>query len=92
MLEKYGRKGSEVKGVFFTEGQIDGGQQIGEATTSSDRQNIALDILKEKMADQVLAKGGNALDNFKYVQKGSAFSFSSTRWVLTGRIIKIENP
>lgn len=75
-------------GVFFTEGQIEGGEQLGEATTSSDRQNIALDALKEKIAEQVLANGGNALDNFKYVQKGTVFSFSSTRWVLTGRIIK----
>ena len=89
MIEKFGRKGTEVRGVFFTEGQIDGGDLLGEATTSSDRQNIALDILKEKIADQVLAKGGNALDNFKYVQKGSSFSFSSTRWVLTGRILKV---
>lgn len=90
MLEKFGRKGTDSKGVFFTEGQIASGQVLGEGSVSSDRQNISIEILKEKLADQALAKGANAVDNWKYVQKGSVWSFSSTRWVMTGRLLKAE--
>lgn len=90
MLEKYGRKGTEVDGIFFTEGEIEGAQFIGAAKVSSDRQNIKLETLKKDLAAEVKAKGGNALDNFKYVQKASAFSFSSVRWVTTGRVVKVS--
>jgi hypothetical protein len=89
MLEKYGRKGTEVDGIFFTEGEIDTARVIGDAKVSSDRQNISLEKLKKDLAAEVKAKSGNALDNFKYVQKASAFSFSSTRWVVTGRIVQV---
>lgn len=88
MLEKYGRKGTDVEEIFFTEGEIAGAHVIGNAKVSSDRQNISLKKLKADLAAEVKAKGGNALDNFKYVQKASAFSFSSTRWVATGRIVQ----
>ena len=88
MLEKYGRKGTDVDGIFFTEGEIGSARVIGDAKVSSDRQNISLEKLKADLAAEVKAKGGNALDNFKYVQKASAFSFSSTRWVATGLIVR----
>ena len=88
MIEKFGRKGTEVNGVFFTEGPIETGEVLGQAEAISNRQNTSLDELKEKLAIQVVNKGGNALDSFKYVQKGTAFSFSSTSWKATGRIIK----
>jgi hypothetical protein len=39
---------------------------------------------------QAIAKGANAVDNYKYVQKGSVWSFSSTRWVMTGRLLQAE--
>ena len=90
MIEKFGRKGTELKGIFFTEGQISSGKVLGDATVSSDRQNISIEILKEKLADQAIAKGANAVDNWKYVQKGSVWSFSSTRWVMTGRFLQAE--
>ena len=90
MIEKFGRKGTELRGVFFTEGQIASGKIVGDGMVSSDRQNISIELLKEKMADQALAKGANAVDNWKYVQKGSVWSFSSTRWVMTGRLVQAE--
>ena len=90
MIEKFGRKGTELRGVFFTEGQIASGKFVGDGMVSSDRQNISIELLKEKMADQALAKGANAVDNWKYVQKGSVWSFSSTRWVMTGRFLQAE--
>ena len=90
MIEKFGRKGTELKGIFFTEGQIASAKVISDASVSSDRQNISIEILKEKLAAQAIAQGANAVDNYKYVQKGSVWSFSSTRWVMTGRFVQAE--
>jgi hypothetical protein len=90
LIEKYGRKGTELKGIFFTEGPIASAKVVGEGSVTSDRQNISIEILKDKLADQAIAKGANAVDNFKYVQKGSVWSFSSTRWIMTGRLLQAE--
>lgn len=88
MIEKFGRKGTEQKGIFFTEGQIASAKVLGEGSVTSDRQNISIEILKDRLADQAIAHGANAVDNYKYVQKGSVWSFSSTRWVMTGRLVQ----
>lgn len=90
MIERFGRKGTEVSGVFFTEGQVEVGEFLGNIEAISNRQNAALDLLKEDLAKKVLAGGGNCLDQFKYVQKGTVFSFSSTQWKATGRIMKVS--
>jgi len=55
LIEKFGRKGTELKGIFFTEGQIASAKVVGDGSVSSDRQNISIELLKEKMADQALA-------------------------------------
>ena len=47
-------------------------------------------VRKTALAAKVKAAGGNALDNFKYVQKGTVWSFSSTQWKATGRAVKAE--
>lgn len=91
MMERFGRKGTEVSGVFFTEGQVESGEFLGNVESISNRQNASLDQLKEDLAKKVLAKGGNCLDTFKYVQKGTVFSFSSTQWKATGRIMKAND-
>lgn len=88
MLERFGRRGTECDGVFFTEGEIQGAELLGEIEEISHRQNIALDELKARIAEQVRQRGGNAVDNFKYVQQGTVFSFSSTRWKVTGRMLR----
>jgi len=90
LIEKFGRKGTELSGIFFTEGQIASAKVVGEGSVTSDRQNISIEILKEKLAAQAIAQGANAVDNYKYVQKGSVWSFSSTRWVMTGRFVQAE--
>lgn len=90
MLERFGRKGTEHDGIFFTEGVIENGSNLGNVETVSNRQNVPLDELKTALAAKVKALGGNALDEFKYVQKGTVFSFSSTQWKATGRAIKAE--
>jgi hypothetical protein len=91
LIEKFGRKGTELKGIFFTEGQIESAKFIGNGLASSDRQNISIEMLKEMIADQALDQGANAVDNWKYVQKATVFSFSSTRWTMTGRLLKAED-
>lgn len=88
MIEKFGRKGTEFNGVFFTEGPISNAEFLGNITEISNRQNVNLDEFKKIIAAKVIQKGGNAVDNFKYVQQGTVFSFSSTRWKVTGRILK----
>jgi hypothetical protein len=86
-VKRFGREGTECDGVFFTEGVIEGATALAEIKLDSGRQNIALDELKRKVAAQVKAKGGNALQNFNYVQQGTVFSFSSTRWRVTGTAV-----
>jgi hypothetical protein len=86
-VKRFGREGTECDGVFFTEGVIEGATALAEIKLDSGRQNIALDELKRKVAAQVKAKGGNALQNFNYVQQGTVLSFSSTRWRVTGTAV-----
>lgn len=88
MIQKYGRKGTEFDGVFFTEGPIVGGTKLGDLKVESRRQNTNLDELKQQLAAQVRRLGGNALENFNYVQQGTVFSFSSTRWRATGTAVR----
>ena len=90
MIERFGRKGTEHDGIFFTEGVIEGSSIMGNVEAISNRQNVPLDELKTALAAKVKAAGGNALDNFKYVQKGTIWSFSSTQWKATGRAVKAE--
>ena len=90
MIEKYGRKGTELNGIFFTEGEISQGIVVSDAFAKSDQQNISIEKLKEKLANQAISLGANAVDNWKYVQKGTVWSFSSTQWQMTGRFIKVE--
>lgn len=88
MIQRYGRKGTEFDGVFFTEGPIVGGVKLGELKVESRKQNTNLDELKQQLASQVKRLGGNALEHFNYVQQGTVFSFSSTRWRATGTAVR----
>ena len=88
MIERYGRKGTEYDEVFFTEGPITVGAKLGELKVDSRKQNTNLDELKKQLASEVKRLGGNALENFKYVQQGTVMSFSSTRWRATGTAVK----
>ena len=90
MIEKYGRKGTECDGVFFTEGPISSGVKLGELKADSRKQNTNLDELKSQLASEVKKLGGNAFENFNYVQQGTVFSFSSTRWRATGTAVRVS--
>jgi hypothetical protein len=89
-LKDLGEKEPRFLEFFFTEGQVEVGEFLGNAEAISNRQNASLDQLKEDLAKKVLSRGGNCLDQFKYVQKGTVFSFSSTQWRATGRIMKVN--
>ena len=88
MIEKYGRKGTEFEGIFFTEGPIQSGAKLGLLQVESRKQNTTLNELKHQLAERVKGLGGNALENFSYVQQGTVFSFSSTRWRATGNAVR----
>lgn len=88
MFERYGRKGTDHDGIFFTEGIISSGSRIRDLQVESRKQNVNLDQLKTELAKQVKQLGGNALDNFNYVQQGTVFSFSSTRWRVSGTAVR----
>lgn len=90
MLERFGCKGTECEGVFFTEGRISSGTRLGRVTAESRRQNQNLDALKQELSRKVRALGGNALDEFRYVQQATVFSFSSTRWRASGDAVKVS--
>jgi hypothetical protein len=51
------------------------GGKLGDLKVESNRQNTNLDEPKRKLVDQVKQLGGNASENFNYVQKGAVFRF-----------------
>jgi predicted RNA-binding Zn-ribbon protein involved in translation (DUF1610 family) len=86
-----GHKGYLFQGVFFTEGRPEVTSTLGEVATSSNVQNTNLDWLRERLAEQVKSRGGNALIGFQYVQKASILSFSSVTWKANGTAAIIAN-
>jgi hypothetical protein len=61
VIEKYGRKGTEFEGIFFTEGPIQSGAKLGLLQVESRKQNTTLNELKHQLAERVKGLGGNAL-------------------------------
>ena len=57
-----------------------------------------LELLVERINQRAIAEYSlhmtqdlaNAVDDWKYEQKGSVLSFSSTRWVMTGRVLQAD--
>ncbi len=86
-----GCRGYSFQGVFFTEGFPQTANSLEAVYTSSNVQNTNLDWLRERLATQVKALGGNSLIGFKYVQKANVFSFSSVSWNASGTAALIEN-
>lgn len=84
-FELYGVMGTEADGVFFTEAMVPGATVLGRVKATSNRQNTSLDALKQDLARQVKAEGGNCCVEFRYAQKATIFSFSSTQWNASGR-------
>lgn len=77
-------------GGKFNPEKIEFGSNMGNVEAMLNRQYIPLDELKTALAAKVKAAGGNALDSFKYFQKGTVWSFSSTQLKATGRAMKAQ--
>jgi hypothetical protein len=69
VIERYGVRGTEVDGVFFTEGNIAGARLTRHIKVEIARQNSNLVEVKRKMASQAAAAGTSVIMNFRYGQK-----------------------
>jgi N-glycosylase/DNA lyase len=89
-LERYGVRGSEADGVFFTEtAAIEGARVLGEVEVKIGGQNKDIRDIKRELAKRVIAKGGNALVAFRYGQQGNSWwqsfgLFDSEHWYGSG--------
>jgi hypothetical protein len=73
-LDRYGVRGSEAEGIFFTESTaIEGARVLGEVNVKVGGQNKDIRDVKRALAKEVLKKGGNALVAFKYGQQGNSW-------------------
>ncbi len=73
-VERYGVRGSEADGVFFTEApSIAGARVLGEVNVKIGGQNKDIRDIKRELAKRVRQKGGNALVAFKYGQHGNSW-------------------
>jgi len=59
---------TEVDGIIFCESSMEGAR-IGDIKEFGASQNTTLQEVKKNMASKARAMGGNAIINFKYVQK-----------------------
>lgn len=89
LQKRFGVRGHDFDGVFFTEDTIEGAASLGTVQAVSNRQNTSLDSLKSSMARDAKSKGGNVVSSFKYGQKGTVFSFSSTQWNASGVVMRL---
>jgi len=69
MEERFGVRGTVLGDVFFTEFAISGARPIKHLHVEISRQNANLIQVKEQLASQVQACGGNVLMGFRYGQK-----------------------
>ena len=95
-LERYGVRGSEADGVFFTEAlAIDGARVLREVEVKIGGQNKDIRDIKRELAKKVVATGGNALVAFKYGQRGNSWwqsfgVFDSEHWYGSGVAVAIR--
>ena len=87
------------RGVYFVEGLPAGARRITPISTCIDgmfshSQLKSLDDIKDKMAEVVHRKGGNAVIDFKYGQKSSFWrsllSLDDVRWEASGCVARID--
>ena len=69
METRYGVKGVEFDGVFFTEQVIQGASPIGHLHVEISLQNSNLDRVKQALAQRAKAADANVIMNFRYGQK-----------------------
>ncbi len=90
-MEKHGLEGSEIEGVFFTEGQAPQGTQILKELdlVVKLRQNLNPTEMKKRAVKTITAAGGNALVEMTYGQRAKVAIFANgEQWYIKGKIVK----
>ena len=85
MIERFGVRGSEAEGVFFTEAESVVGADLGKVKVTCQGQNKNLNDVKRELARRVREMGGDVLVAFKYEQKTG---FWGDSWHGSGRVIR----
>jgi len=91
-----GVEGNTFEGVFFTEQEIPRHQTLRQIKVVIKHQNSTLDDLRQRMATEAKAAGGNAIKNFRYGQKIMTafqalirFQWEIEYWHGEGDVVKI---
>lgn len=83
---------SQVQGVYFSEGALDG-TVIGPVEVRAATQNTTLATVKIELANKALAMGGDAVINYSYSQRAdrgaNLFKWDSERIYASGIVIKL---
>lgn len=94
MEQRWGQRGTVVDDVFFTEGSLDG-SSLGDVSVKIGRQNSNLGEVKRRLAAEVKKRGGNALSQFTYGQKGRkwwAINWDEEAWHGAGVAVLVSDP
>lgn len=85
MIERFGVRGSQAEGVFFTEAEHVAGTDLGNVKITCQGQNKNLNDVKRELARRVQQKGGDVLVAFRYEQKTG---FWGDSWHGSGRVVR----
>jgi hypothetical protein len=91
--ECWGQPGTTVGGVFMTEGHLVG-RHLGRVDVRIRRQNSNLADVKQRLANEVAQRGGNALCDFKYGQvarKWWKIGWDQEDWYGTGTAVTMAD-
>ncbi len=84
---------TEIDGVVFCESSLEG-KTIGEIREYGATQNTTLAELKKVMAGRARQMGGNAIINFRYVQKADKgfhlLKWDKERLNCSGMVVRLE--
>lgn len=95
MAERGGLSGTEVDGVFFTEGRLLDLRSQGHVHVEISRQNSNLAEIKQEMARRAVRLGGNAIVGFTYGQRAHgwlkllSFSWDTESWYGDGEAVSL---
>lgn len=96
MQTRFGVKGTECNGIFFTEHAISGAKIIRHLKVEISRQNSNLAEVKEKLASEANSIRADAVMNFRYGQKKHewwelifTFKWDTESWHGEGDAVKI---
>ena len=89
MIERYGVRGTEYDGIFFTEAAaVEGAQDLGPVKVKLGGQNKDLRHVKADLARRVREKGGNGLVQFEYGQRNTFLGYD--QWFGAGRAVLLR--